>query len=261
MDFEYDFLPAERVRTYHSIASSRPMPFVAEVLKICHFLSLSAGRPRALATSVGVIACSMSCLFANTTKMAFFSSSSWRKHSSHNSCSIKDNPLCRLFPWLIFTQSTSPYLQHGHQLGLWDAHPVAIAAVDNVYDGICVWVIAPPVGPVEQNHDVSWGQSYRNHLIKGTNHLLSHSLHIYMAQDHKQNKKQQWTNLILVCPPKSHTWNFRFLHVIVSTLKPIAVQKSNPWEQWTQGACLMGATLSLCEWENRLVAHLFYREP
>lgn len=63
-------------RTYHSIASSRPTPFRAEVLKICHFLSFRAGRPRAFATSVGVIAWSMSCLFAKTTRMAFFSSSS-----------------------------------------------------------------------------------------------------------------------------------------------------------------------------------------
>lgn len=33
------------------------------------------------------------------------------------------------------------------------------------------------------------------------------------------------TYLILVCPPRSHTWNFRFLYVTVSTLKPIAVQR------------------------------------
>lgn len=66
--------------THHSIASSRPVPLVADVLKICHFLSLRAGRPRALATSVGVMAWSMSCLLAKTTRMAFFSSSSWRTH-------------------------------------------------------------------------------------------------------------------------------------------------------------------------------------
>ncbi|TNN55155.1 hypothetical protein EYF80_034600 [Liparis tanakae] len=68
-----------QVKTYHSIASSRPVPFVAEVLKICHFLSLRAGRPKELATSAGVIAWSISCLFANTTRIAFFSSSSWIK--------------------------------------------------------------------------------------------------------------------------------------------------------------------------------------
>lgn len=62
--------------THHSIASSSPVPLVAEVLNICHFRSFKAGRPRAFAISVGVMACSMSCLFANTTKMAFFSSSS-----------------------------------------------------------------------------------------------------------------------------------------------------------------------------------------
>lgn len=36
-----------------------------------------------------------------------------------------------------------------------------------------------------------------------------------------------YTHLILVCPPRSHTWNFRLLYVTVSTLKPIAVQKKN----------------------------------
>uniref|UniRef100_A0A0E9X3R7 Uncharacterized protein n=1 Tax=Anguilla anguilla TaxID=7936 RepID=A0A0E9X3R7_ANGAN len=65
-----------RDSTNHSIASSSPVPLVADVLKICHFLSLSAGSPRELATSVGVMACSISCLLANTTRMAFFSSSS-----------------------------------------------------------------------------------------------------------------------------------------------------------------------------------------
>lgn len=71
-------------KTYHSIASSRPVPFVAEVLKICHFLSLRTGRPKELATSAGVIAWSISCLFANTNRMAFFSSSSWLKHKVTN---------------------------------------------------------------------------------------------------------------------------------------------------------------------------------
>ena len=31
--------------------------------------------------------------------------------------------------------------------------------------------------------------------------------------------------LMLVCPPKSHTWNFKFLYTTVSTLKPIAERK------------------------------------
>lgn len=131
------------------------MPFVADVLKICHFLSLSAGRPRALATSVGVIACSMSCLFANTTKMAFFSSSSWRKHRV-TILHVKKNPFGWLFLWLSLTPL---YLQHGHKLRLWNAHPVAVAAVDDIYDRIRVGVIAPPVGPVEQDDDVRRGQT------------------------------------------------------------------------------------------------------
>lgn len=32
---------------------------------------------------------------------------------------------------------------------------------------------------------------------------------------------------MLVCPPKSQTWNFRFLYVTVSTLKPMAEIKLN----------------------------------
>ena len=64
------------VSTNHSIASSRPVPLVAEVLNICHFQPFKAGNPSEFAISEGVMACSMSCLFANTTKMAFLSSSS-----------------------------------------------------------------------------------------------------------------------------------------------------------------------------------------
>lgn len=33
-------------------------------------------------------------------------------------------------------QSKALYLQHGHKLRLGDAHPVAVAAVDHVDDGI-----------------------------------------------------------------------------------------------------------------------------
>lgn len=198
------------------------MPFVAEVLKICHFLSLSAGRPRALATSVGVIACSMSCLFANTTRMAFFSSSSWRKYSTHNSECTQDHHRESILPTVSVTQfnmSSQLYLQHGHQLGLWDAHPVAVAAVDDVYDRIRVWVVASPVGPIEQSDDKSGGARHRDGRGDSSygNPLMKHLLCIYISHIYKI------TNLILVCPPKSHTWNFRFLHVIVSTLKPIAV--------------------------------------
>ena len=71
--------------TSHSIASSSPVPFTADVLKICHFLSLkrsiqnqgrkiggylSAAKPNSFATSVGDIAPSISCLFAKTNKIA-----------------------------------------------------------------------------------------------------------------------------------------------------------------------------------------------
>ena len=48
------------LNTNHSIASSSPSPFTAEVLNIDHGLLLSAERPRALETSVADIAPSMS---------------------------------------------------------------------------------------------------------------------------------------------------------------------------------------------------------
>lgn len=72
--------------TSHSIASSNPVPFIAEVLKICHFRSLwvksrlkcemmiwcylNAANPNSFATSVGDIAPSISCLFAKTNNIA-----------------------------------------------------------------------------------------------------------------------------------------------------------------------------------------------
>ena len=46
--------------SYHSIASSSPSPFIAEVLKMAHVLFLRAERPRALDISDGVMAPSMS---------------------------------------------------------------------------------------------------------------------------------------------------------------------------------------------------------
>lgn len=65
--------------THHSIASSSPVPLIADVLKIWYLCVVMDVRPRALATSLGVIAPSMSCLLANITNTAFFSSSSWKK--------------------------------------------------------------------------------------------------------------------------------------------------------------------------------------
>ena len=63
------------IKTHHSIASLRPSPLIADVLNIW-YLCLIAVRPRALATSLGVIAPSISCLFANITSTAFLNSSS-----------------------------------------------------------------------------------------------------------------------------------------------------------------------------------------
>lgn len=39
------------------------------------------------------------------------------------------------------------------------------------------------------------------------------------------------THLMLVWPPRSHTWNFRFLYVTVSTLKPMAAEREEVQRQ------------------------------
>lgn len=59
-----------------SIASSRPMPLVAEVLNSCHFPSFRTGNPSKLAISERVMTCSVSYLLANITKMDFLNSPS-----------------------------------------------------------------------------------------------------------------------------------------------------------------------------------------
>ena len=46
--------------TYHSIACSNPSPLTADVLKIAHVLFLSADSPKAVETSEGLIAPSIS---------------------------------------------------------------------------------------------------------------------------------------------------------------------------------------------------------
>ena len=74
-----DRLGGDECYTNHSIASSRPMPLVADVLKIWYFLFFIDESPRALATSAGVIEPSISCLLANTTSTAPPNSSSWNR--------------------------------------------------------------------------------------------------------------------------------------------------------------------------------------
>ena len=61
----------------HSIDSSNPSPFIALALKIWNVRFFNASSPNALWTSVTDMAPSMSCLLANTTKIAPFNSSSW----------------------------------------------------------------------------------------------------------------------------------------------------------------------------------------
>lgn len=61
-----------------SIAWSRPSPRTADVLKIWKVLSRSASSPSAWCTSATVRQPAMSCLLANTTRMAFPNSSSYK---------------------------------------------------------------------------------------------------------------------------------------------------------------------------------------
>lgn len=88
------------------MASSRPVPLIADVLKIWYFLFFKDGNPSAFATSAAVMAPSISCLFANTHNTAFLSSSSfssnkifkfvyqfWRYTSSIANNSVLDIPI------------------------------------------------------------------------------------------------------------------------------------------------------------------------
>ena len=54
---------------------------------------------------------------------------------------------------LLAVESWCSYLQHGHQLRLGYAHPVAVVAVHDVDDRVSVWVITSPVGPVDRRED------------------------------------------------------------------------------------------------------------
>lgn len=78
----------------------------------------------------------------------------------YNSCSIISlNSAASMTVWAcdeiplylnwFSVENEAPYLQHGHQLRLWDAHPVAVTAVNDVDDCVSVWVITSPVGPVK----------------------------------------------------------------------------------------------------------------
>lgn len=67
-----------RALASQSIAWSRPSPFVADVLNIWKVLFFSASKPSAWWTSATVIQPAISCLFANTTRIASDNSSSWK---------------------------------------------------------------------------------------------------------------------------------------------------------------------------------------
>lgn len=97
-----------------SIAWSNPSPFVADVLNILknrqkftrsshgtdyfYFVEITwkvlffnASNPSAWCTSATLIQPSMSCLLANTTKIASFSSSSWKTVFGLTSCMLHNN--------------------------------------------------------------------------------------------------------------------------------------------------------------------------
>ena len=153
---------------YHSIASSSPSPFVAEVLKMAHVLLLSAARPRAVDTSEGLIAPSRSCLLANTHRMAVFSSSSCRgdgegerKRDGEQRSGGKrfEYTICSMYVHMHTHTDTErhkqkhvcmhacTHLQHGVQLRLGYPHPIPVCTVHHINHCICVGIVAPPVRP------------------------------------------------------------------------------------------------------------------
>ena len=263
------------------MASSSPVPLVADVLKICHFLSLSAGRPRELATSVGVMAWSMSCLLAKTTRMAFFSSSSCTQQVGISLDKLQLQVYLRPHP-----AETKLSASHTHwhdwlfSLPSWtlppQASPPTWLPAQTLRFPSCPCHYCPPHRSlhlcwssnnaskvckgkkgIQETTNPNWktllyasadqhtSLSLNSPFIKLLMALLFQAQWYYMWQKSRLKWNTQyipysktwlssrliymWTNLylILVCPPRSHTWNLRFLYVTVSTLKPIAKDKGH----------------------------------
>lgn len=97
----------DKIGAYHSIASSSPSPFVADVLKIWNVLVRRASNPRLRCTSAKERQLGISCLFARTIRTAFFNS------SSCNSVGILCTFSSLCLQWKHF--KTNKYLRLGKQ--------------------------------------------------------------------------------------------------------------------------------------------------
>ncbi len=95
-------------------------------------------------TSVTDMAPSMSCLFASTTRMAPFSSSSSSMETS--SCSIS----AHLFKSSGLSNASNKCVDL-----FGDAHSVPVGRVHHVYDGVRVGVVTPPVRPAKSWENIS----------------------------------------------------------------------------------------------------------
>lgn len=113
------------------MASSRPVPFIADVLKIWYFLFFNDGNPKEFATSAAVMAPSMSCLFAKTHNTAFLSSSSLiGKHK------ISFNYLNK------FKVS---YFKHSKQFCFRYSYSITIHTINNINNCVSIRIITSPI--------------------------------------------------------------------------------------------------------------------
>lgn len=149
-----------------SIAWSSPSPFVADVLKICPkwkwmeckisrmnhghtFIAdgmewnhtwnvrfFNASKPSAWCTSAKLIHPSMSCLFANTTKIAPASSSSCNRKTQQRVWWVTNE---------ISFGGNATYPQHIQQFIFWNTYSIPIGRIDYINNCICVTVIASPI--------------------------------------------------------------------------------------------------------------------
>ena len=120
----------------HSIASSRPSPLMAEVLNIWKVLFFNTSRPSSRWTSATDNAFSISCLFASTTKIALFNSSSLlRKITIVRGAKLQSGKM-----W-------QTYLKHRYEFLLGNANTFSITTIDHINDGVSVGVVTSPIWP------------------------------------------------------------------------------------------------------------------
>jgi hypothetical protein len=136
--------------TSQSKPSCNPLPAVADVSWILHWRSLMDARPSASDICAAFRAPFISCLFANTRRIAFSRSDS----CNHSTALV----------WYVEAERTEkhrvhfletrrkPYLQHGVKFRTGSVHALRVRGVHNKYNGVCIRVVTPPVGPDRTLH-------------------------------------------------------------------------------------------------------------